>query len=217
MFPNFTSLAQREQKRIDLLERTKLRVRQKDESRRMYAEASWASEAGKTISLDKRATQDPNDQAGDGDLKKPSVATENQDNSLKSSQKIPELSSVGINTDLLKVPIMVDAETTARSDMADAEVVAKSSIAHMGSTAKPNVMDRSAGVKPDTADAWIETSETAVIRDHEDQVASRNWIKAFYKANPNWATIGINPVKKDGKDDRKRVIRENGSLRSQFD
>ncbi|KAJ8518654.1 hypothetical protein ON010_g18183 [Phytophthora cinnamomi] len=67
MIPSFTSLAQREQKCIDLLERTKLRVRQKDAARQMYAEASWASDAGKTISLDKRATQDSNGQAGDGD------------------------------------------------------------------------------------------------------------------------------------------------------
>ncbi|KAJ8574842.1 hypothetical protein ON010_g4369 [Phytophthora cinnamomi] len=65
MFPNFTSLAQREQKRIDLLER----VRQKDAARQMYAEASWTSDIRKTISVDKRATQDSNDQAGYGDLK----------------------------------------------------------------------------------------------------------------------------------------------------
>jgi hypothetical protein len=49
MFPNFTSLAQREQKRHELLEKTQRRVRQAKAKRGMYERASWASDADQTI------------------------------------------------------------------------------------------------------------------------------------------------------------------------
>lgn len=52
MFPNFKSLAQREQKRQDLLERTQRRVRQASGKRNMYAEAQWASDSVKGIITD---------------------------------------------------------------------------------------------------------------------------------------------------------------------
>ncbi|GMF55299.1 unnamed protein product [Phytophthora fragariaefolia] len=50
--------------------------------------------------------------------------------------------------------------------------------------------------------------------DREDKVASTNWIKSFFKSNPNWASIDITPIKIDGSDDENRIIRENGSIRS---
>ncbi|KAJ8563805.1 hypothetical protein ON010_g7543 [Phytophthora cinnamomi] len=77
MFPSFTSLADREHKRIDLLERVRRRVRQNDAKREMYAEASWATDANKTISLDKTSTQDASNQT-DGDLKKIPVLVSDQ-------------------------------------------------------------------------------------------------------------------------------------------
>ncbi|KAJ8561763.1 hypothetical protein ON010_g7922 [Phytophthora cinnamomi] len=132
MLPNFASLAQREQKRIYLLERTKLRVRQKDAARHMHSEAPWASDVGKIISVDKRATHDSNDHAGDG--------------------------------------------------------------VHIPSS------------KPDIG---IETSENAIIRDSKERIASRNWIRAFFKASPNWTS-----VKKNGSDNENLVTWENGSLRT---
>lgn len=44
MFPNFTSLAQREQKRQDLLERAQRRARQAKAKREMCEGASWATD-----------------------------------------------------------------------------------------------------------------------------------------------------------------------------
>ncbi|KAJ8569084.1 hypothetical protein ON010_g6176 [Phytophthora cinnamomi] len=78
MFPNFTSLADRERKRVDLLERTQRRVRQKNVAREMYAEASWASDVGKTVSISQNSTQDASNQVGDGDLKKPAITVSTQ-------------------------------------------------------------------------------------------------------------------------------------------
>lgn len=51
MFPNFESLAQREKKRQELLERVDQRVRQAKAKREMYDGAQWASDTDKTISL----------------------------------------------------------------------------------------------------------------------------------------------------------------------
>ncbi|ETK79802.1 hypothetical protein L915_14364, partial [Phytophthora nicotianae] len=73
MFPNFTSLAQREQKRLDLLERVKRRVRQEEQKRGMYADAQWASDVINTISVSKQSTQDSSIQTDDGLLKKPPI------------------------------------------------------------------------------------------------------------------------------------------------
>ncbi|KAG3105521.1 hypothetical protein PI125_g13420 [Phytophthora idaei] len=81
MFPSFKSLADREQKRVDLLDRVQRRVRQNNVKRRLYAETAWVSDAGKTISLDKKESQDSSGQVEDGDLKKsvaPQVGTQLQ-------------------------------------------------------------------------------------------------------------------------------------------
>jgi hypothetical protein len=51
MFPNFTSVQQRERKRLELLEKVSRRYRQRETQRDMYAEAVWASDAEKTVSL----------------------------------------------------------------------------------------------------------------------------------------------------------------------
>ena len=53
MFPNFTSLAQREHKRQELLERSQRRVQQAKTKRMMYEGASWASDipAGLTVPI----------------------------------------------------------------------------------------------------------------------------------------------------------------------
>jgi hypothetical protein len=49
--------------------------------------------------------------------------------------------------------------------------------------------------------------------DTEEQVASREWVKAFYKKFPNWVALRIHPIKKkDSKDDKRYVIDENGAL-----
>ncbi|GMF66337.1 unnamed protein product [Phytophthora lilii] len=57
MFPNFTSLAQREQKRQELLERTQRRVRQAKAKREMYEGASWATDIANGITtVAKKAT-----------------------------------------------------------------------------------------------------------------------------------------------------------------
>jgi hypothetical protein len=58
MFPNFTSLAQREQKRQELLERSQRRVRQANAKRDMYEGASWATDITNGITtVPKKSTE----------------------------------------------------------------------------------------------------------------------------------------------------------------
>ncbi|GMF18591.1 unnamed protein product [Phytophthora lilii] len=57
MFPNLTSLAQREQKRQELLERSQRRVRQANAKRNMY-EASWATDISNSFTtVAKKSTE----------------------------------------------------------------------------------------------------------------------------------------------------------------
>jgi len=69
MFPNFTSVQQRERKRLELLEKVSRRYRQRETQRDMYAEAVWASDAEKTVSLtnEKKKTDEQN--VGDSNVK----------------------------------------------------------------------------------------------------------------------------------------------------
>lgn len=69
MFPNFTSVQQRERKRLELLEKVSRRYRQRETQRDMYAEAVWASDAEKTVSLtnEKKKTSEQN--VGDSNVK----------------------------------------------------------------------------------------------------------------------------------------------------
>jgi hypothetical protein len=58
MFPNFTSLAQREQKRQELLERSQRRVRQANAKRDMYEGAAWATDVSNGITtVPKKSTE----------------------------------------------------------------------------------------------------------------------------------------------------------------
>ncbi|GMF32905.1 unnamed protein product [Phytophthora lilii] len=107
-------------------------------------------------------------------------------------------------------------------DQAIAQSDLKKSLNDENSVKIPEVSTPGTNVRP-LSDVSIEgvsippvnsTATTSRIMGSEEQVASRIWITEFYKTYPNWASLGINPVKRDGTDDEKRVIRENGSLRS---
>ncbi|GMF36791.1 unnamed protein product [Phytophthora fragariaefolia] len=131
----------------------------------------------------------------------------------ENSQINPKLSTAGTNTDPLEVnvkPMMVDTGLSVKPDTSDATATAKPSVSDAGISVKPTIAN--IGIDNSVRMKDVESSTNTAIR--EDQVASRNWIKAFLKSNPNWASIGINPVKRDGSDDEKRVIREIGSIRS---
>ena len=105
MFPNFTSLAQREQKRQELLERAQRRVQQAKAKRLMYVDASWASDVDKTLSLlDAKVST-----STQTDMSEPLKKSLNNEN----SQKIPDTSKPirGINT--------MDRGLQTRSDTTD--------------------------------------------------------------------------------------------------
>lgn len=69
MFPNFSSLAQQEQKRQELLERTQRRVRQASTKRDMYAGAQWSGDVSNGITtVPKTSTEST--QTDEAELKK---------------------------------------------------------------------------------------------------------------------------------------------------
>jgi phenylalanyl-tRNA synthetase alpha subunit len=62
MIPNFSSLAQREEKQLSLHEKAERRKRQAGQKREMYESTQWASDANKTIDLTaKKATTTSSD------------------------------------------------------------------------------------------------------------------------------------------------------------
>ncbi|GMF14364.1 unnamed protein product [Phytophthora fragariaefolia] len=133
----------------------------------------------------------------------------------ENSQINPELSTTGTNTDPLEVdakPVMVDTGISVKPDTSDATATAKPSMRDAGSSVKPTIAN--VGIENSVRMIDAESSTNTAIMDREDQVASRNWINAFCKSNPNGASIGIIPVKRDGSDDENRVICDNGSIRS---
>jgi hypothetical protein len=72
MFPNFTSLAQREQKRQELLERAQRRVRQANAKRDMYEGASWATDISNGITtIPKKSTESTQTDMSEDLKKKP--------------------------------------------------------------------------------------------------------------------------------------------------
>jgi hypothetical protein len=57
MFPTFSSLAQREQKRQELLEKSQRRVRQANAKREVYEGASWATITNGITTVPKKSTE----------------------------------------------------------------------------------------------------------------------------------------------------------------
>jgi hypothetical protein len=73
MFPSFDSLAHREQKKAELLERVQRRLRQTNLKRDMYAEAMWASDEARYARVNPNSKVDASTQAGEPDIRKPAI------------------------------------------------------------------------------------------------------------------------------------------------
>jgi len=73
MYPSFNSLAHREEKRAELLERAQRRIRQANIKRDMYADAMWASDEGRYINKNPNSKVDASTQAGEPDINKPPI------------------------------------------------------------------------------------------------------------------------------------------------
>lgn len=247
MFPNFTSLAQREQKRQELLERAQRRVRQAKAKRKMYEGASWTTDISNGIStVPKKSTESTQtdisvgpDEETPEELKKSLAEILKKSQSTENSQINPEVST---EPEVNVRPVMVDAEVDNSARTVDVGVdngVRTRSITT--NTNRANRTDRNVQARPETSDAGVDNSvrmldagtdstpsmvdaqtNTTTKRatdsnnvDTEEQVLSREWIEDFFKENPNWASIGIHPIKKkNGNDDNRHVLREKGSMRS---
>lgn len=221
MFPNFTSLAQREQKRQELLEKAQRRVRQANAKRDMYEGAVWATDVSNSITtIAKKSTESTqtDNTTGSSDPLKKTVSDE-------FSQTNPEVST---DPEVNVRPVMVDAEvhvrpdTTdrgfqARPDTTDRNIQARPATTDVGVDNSARMIDASVNVKPSTTDAETNTSSKRPTKsnnlDTEEQVNSREWIKDFFKKYPNWVALRIQPIrKKTDREDPRYVLGEKGSL-----
>ena len=232
MFPNFTSLAQREQKRQELLERAQRRVRQASAKRDMYADASWSSDADKALSLtSSKITTSSQTDTSEGLKKTLSDENSNKNPEVSTSpvdvNVTPSTSSIGVNA----TPSVADfGVNTITPSFADMSVNAKPSVADMGVNANPSVADMSVNAKPSVADIGVNATpsvanigvnatpsvadaETSMANtDDDDQVAAYKWIRQLFKSNPNWAALKIRPINRDtGEDDQRFFLGDNAS------
>ncbi|GMF34193.1 unnamed protein product [Phytophthora lilii] len=137
MFPNFTSLAQREQKRQELIERAQRRARQAKAKPEMYEGASWATDISNGITtVAKKATEstqtDSTSELSET-LKKTLIAEYSQTN--------PEVSTT--------------PEVNVKPMMVDTGVEAKPSLIDVGVSAKPLVIDVGINNTPIMNDAMV--------------------------------------------------------------
>jgi hypothetical protein len=130
---------------------------------------------------------------------------------------------------------MIDVGSIAKPDTSDAEVHVRPDTAHRGFQARPDTTDRNVQVRPTTSDVGVDnsvrmsdasvdaepsTTDAATNtprkpnnHDTDKQVLSRDWIRGLFKDNPNWVALKIQPIrKKNGKDDSRYVLGENGDL-----
>jgi hypothetical protein len=209
MFPNFTSLAQREQKRQELLEKYQRRVRQANAKREMYEGASWASDISNGLSsIAKKSTESTQTNMSVGpDQPIPTEVKQTINDIIDQAIAQSDLKSLSDeNSDInpeVSTPSMINVGSTAKPDTTDAEVHVRPDTADRGFQARPDTTDRniqaqpttsdvgvdnsvrmtdvSINVKPSTIDAETNTPRKPARLDTEEQVASREWIKAFYK------------------------------------
>ncbi|GMF13171.1 unnamed protein product [Phytophthora lilii] len=125
MFPNFTSLQQRESKRLELLEKVQRRYRQRETQRDMYAEAIWATDADKTVSLSKLADSDikknSNEQkVGDSNAVNDDVEPMDTDDEVwQDAMDSPDSSVHDLLNDIIQV-VVTDTGTQATPSTTDA-------------------------------------------------------------------------------------------------
>ncbi|GMF37523.1 unnamed protein product [Phytophthora lilii] len=184
MFPNFTSLAQREQKRQELLERTQRRVRQAKAKREMYQGASWATDIANAIttvpSKTTATTQTDSTSESSESLKKTLIDEYSQTN--------PEVST----------PTMVDAEATAKPDTN-----------HAGTQARPSLVDVKVGEDEKPADENLFSDENS--DEIDEQKRSKQAVADIYEVYPILAELGIHPLASNGRqltNSKHRLVRD---------
>jgi len=198
MFPNFTSLAQREQKRLSLLEKAELRKRQSTQKRDMYESTQWASDANKTIDITSKRTTSIDTQTTESvspidPSKKVSIASESQTD-VQDSGDIKAFAETGINTD--------------RSNLNDIGTnTSRVSTTETGTDAF-GTQTADAGTntfRTQTADADTNTDsvkkDTPPQKTHDEiiQLEAKESIKRWYIDHPDWQAIRVNPILLDGK------------------
>ncbi|GMF65461.1 unnamed protein product [Phytophthora lilii] len=193
MFPNFTSLAQREQKRQELLERAQRRVRQAKTKRGMYEGASWATDiANGVTTVPKKATTTTQTDASVGpDGTIPQEVKQTMDSMIDQviSQSDLKKSRIDENTQTnpeVSTPVMVDAEATAKPDTN-----------HAGTQARPSLVDVKVGEDAKPADENLFSDES--IDEIEEQKRSKTAVADIYEVYPILAELGIHPLASNGR------------------
>jgi len=122
MFPNFKSLADREEKRLSLLEKTERRKRQSAQKREMYESTQWASDANKSIDLSEKRTVSSDTQTSTPISTQASSVEEEIGTSKKASDLNDNLQKVQISGNIPEVveqEVKAEVEQEAKPDISD--------------------------------------------------------------------------------------------------
>ncbi|GMF40936.1 unnamed protein product [Phytophthora lilii] len=192
MFTNFTSLAQRVQKRQELLERAQRRVRQSNTKRQMYAGTSWASDITNGITtVSEKSTESTQTDMSVGSDETISKGVKQTMESM--------IDQVIAQSDLKKDLIDENTQTNpeiSTSTMVDAGVQANPSVVDAGVSAKPSVVKDSMNGE-DTPEKYIVSDDE--IDEIKDQKRSKRDVAEIFDLYPVLADLRIHPVDANGR------------------
>ncbi|GMF20407.1 unnamed protein product [Phytophthora lilii] len=155
MFPNFTSLAQREQKRRNFLKELSAALD------KLKPSEGYSSESAESL---KKTLSDGYSQTN------PEVST-------------PNVRPVMIDAEVDAEARMTDGWVHMRPDTSDRNIQPRSQTSDFGVNVSPQTSDIEIDGTPQTAEA--ETNTKIRLVDTEDQLEARSWVKNLYNANPN--------------------------------
>ncbi|GMF65761.1 unnamed protein product [Phytophthora lilii] len=214
MFPNFTSLAQREQKRQELLEKAQRRFRQANAKREMYQGASWATDVSNSITtIAKKATATTQTDTGVGtDEAIPDAVKQNLndiiDHAISQSDLKKRLSDENSQTN---PEVSTDPDVNVRPIMVDAGVHAHPDTAEKGFQARPDTTDQKVQVRPTTSDVGVgedkatvdDTDDTLLSDDGNDEIdeqkRSKQAVAEIFELYPILAQMRIHPLSSNGR------------------
>ncbi|GMF22821.1 unnamed protein product [Phytophthora lilii] len=176
MFPNVTSLAQREQKRQEILEIAQRRVRQSNTKRQMYAGTSWACNITNGITT----------------VSKKSTESTQTDMIVGSDETIPkEVKQTMENVNNGDAGVQANPPPS----VVDAGVSAKPSVVDVGISNTPIKNDSMNG--EDTPEKYIVSEDE--IDETKDQKRSKQAVAEIFDVYPVLGDLRIHPVNANGR------------------
>jgi hypothetical protein len=218
MFPNFKSLAQREEKRHELLEKAERRKRQATQKRAMYESTMWATDADKTLNV----------------ASKPSTSSDSQVN-MTAAEIEAAIANADPTKDRVLIANLVKKKLSGLTEGAiPAEVDSKyttvppaePSVPTSASARVKRTILKPASNAPETNDLGFEdttvesdvpdfdifdvNSDSSSNPDHG--ISPIDYVKSMYKAHIDLVSMRLSPIDKMGRSIQKYYIGEKGFI-----